>query len=108
MWDASKCDFCGDCLVKCLYVDYDKDRAVAEIKQLMEGRKADILSQCITCCACREYCPTGADPYDLIVKMQEKTGAFPISAEAASLMDRTAEIPSQLIPGDPDTPVLSL
>ena len=108
MWDVSKCDFCGDCLVKCLYVDYDRDTAVAEIKQLMEGKEADILSQCITCCACREYCPTGADPYDLIVKMQEKTGAFPISAEAASLMDRTAEIPSQLILGDPDKPVLSL
>jgi len=28
MWDASKCNLCGDCLVKCLYVDYDKDKAV--------------------------------------------------------------------------------
>jgi len=39
MWDASKCNFCGDCLVKCLYVDYDKDRAVSEIKLLMEGKR---------------------------------------------------------------------
>jgi len=58
MWDGSKCDLCGDCLVKCLYVDYDKDKAVAEIKALMEGKKAEILSKCVTCCACREYCPT--------------------------------------------------
>jgi Fe-S oxidoreductase len=108
MWDASKCDFCGDCLVKCLYVDYDKDRAVAEIKQLMEGKEADILSQCITCCACREYCPTGADPYDLIVKMQEKTKAFPISDEGAAAFDMVFAVPSELIPGDPDKPVLSL
>ena len=42
MWDASKCDLCGDCLVKCRYVDYDKDRAIREIKLLMEGKAADI------------------------------------------------------------------
>ena len=108
MWDASKCDFCGDCLVKCLYVDYDKDRAVAEIKALMEGRAAEILSQCVTCCACREYCPTGADPYDLIVKAQERFAAFPISKEAAAAFDLTSAIPSELIPGDPEKAVLSL
>jgi len=85
MWDASKCNLCGDCLVKCLYVNYDKDKAVAEIKALIEGNEADILSQCVTCCGCREYCPTGADPYDLILKAQERTGAFPIPAEAAGL-----------------------
>jgi hypothetical protein len=37
MWGASKCNLCGDCLVKCLYVDYDKDKAVAKIKAIMEG-----------------------------------------------------------------------
>lgn len=108
MWDASKCNLCGDCLVKCLYVDYDRDRAVAEIKALVEGKEADILSQCVTCCGCREYCPTGADPYDLILKAQERTGAFPISPEAASIFDMTSAMPSELIPGDPDKPVLSL
>lgn len=108
MWDASKCDLCGDCLVKCVYVDYDKDKAVAEIKALMEAKQADILSNCITCCACREYCPTGADPYDLICKMQEKTGTFPISEDALALFERSLEIPSELILGDPDKPVLSL
>ena len=108
MWNASKCNFCGDCLVKCLYVDYDKDRAVSEIKLLMDGKKADILSKCITCCACREYCPTGADPYDLILRMQEKTGAFPISEDALAQFDSVFNIPSELIPGEPDKPVLSL
>ncbi len=108
MWDASKCNLCGDCLVKCLYVSYDKDRAVAEIKALMEGKEAGILSQCVTCCGCREYCPTGADPYDLILKAQERAGAFPISAEAAGVFDLTGTIPSELIPGDPDKSVLSL
>jgi len=108
MWDASKCNLCGDCLVKCLYVNYDKDKAVAEIKALIEGNEADILSQCVTCCGCREYCPTGADPYDLILKAQERTEAFPIPAEAAGAFDLTSMIPSEVITGDPDKPVLSL
>ena len=108
MWDASKCDLCGDCLVKCLYVDYDKDKAATEIKALMEGKDADILHRCITCCACREYCPTGADPFDLILRMMEKTKSFPIGDEAAAMFDMVFNVPSELVPGDPDKPVLSL
>ncbi len=114
MWDASKCDLCGDCLVKCRYVDYDKDRAIAEIKLLMEGRDADILSKCITCVACNDYCPTGADPSNLIFKIQEKTGTSPIVVAGAPILDGYAKgleglgEPSQLIPGSPDRPVLSL
>jgi flavoprotein len=60
MWDAPKCDLCGDCLTNCLYADYDRDKAIAELKEPMRGREAPILSKCITCCACREICPTGA------------------------------------------------
>ena len=113
MWDASKCDLCGDCLVKCRYVDYDKDRAVAEIKLLMEGKEADILSKCITCIACNDYCPTGADPSNLIFKMQEKIGTCPIVVARKPVLDEMVnglegrgEL-SQLIQGDPDKPVLS-
>jgi len=108
MWDASKCNLCGDCLVKCQYVNYDREKAMAEIKALQEGKKAEILSKCITCCACREYCPTGADPYDLILKAQEKFQAFPVSEKDAAGMDMAAKLPSEFIPGDPDRPALSL
>ena len=71
MWDALRCDLCGECLVKCRYVDYDRDRAVQEIKLLMDGKAADILARCITCNACVQNCPTGADPADLICRMQK-------------------------------------
>lgn len=108
MWDASKCNLCGDCLVKCLYVDYDREKAINEIKALQEGKKAEILSKCITCCACREYCPTGADPYDLILKAQEQFQAFPVSEKDAAGMDMAAKLPSEFIPGDPDLPAISL
>jgi len=113
MWDASKCDLCGDCLVNCRYVDYDKDRTVAEIKLLMEGKDAEILSKCITCMACNDYCPTGANPADLIFSVQEKIGTCPIVVAYKPAMEEYAKglegqvDPRQLIPGDPDKPVLS-
>jgi len=113
MWDSSKCDLCGDCLVKCRYVNYDKERAVAEITLLMEGKEADILNTCITCNACNDYCPTGADPSNLIYKMQEKIGTCPIVVAGAPVLEEMANglegrgKPGQLIEGDPDKPVLS-
>jgi Fe-S oxidoreductase len=113
MWDASKCNLCGDCLVNCRYVNYDKDRAVAEIKLLMEGRDADILSKCITCIACNDYCPTGADPSNLIFRMQERIGTCPIVVVGRPALEELAKSlqghgePGQVIPGDPDKPVLS-
>lgn len=108
MWDVSKCDLCGDCLTKCLYVDHSKEQAIAEIQTLTKGEHAGILDKCVTCCACREYCPKGADPYDLILKMQEKANAFPNSDGIAAMFELSARIPNQVIQGDPDAPVLSL
>ena len=114
MWDESKCDLCGDCLAKCRYVDYDKERAAAEIKLLMEGKDADILHKCITCIACNDYCPTGADPSNLIFKMQEKMGTCPLVVAGKPALDGIAQglegkgDPIELIPGDPDKPALSI
>jgi len=106
MWDASKCNLCGDCLVKCPYVDYDRDKAVAQIKLLIEDKKAEILDKCLTCFACNEYCPTGADPFDLVVKMKEKTGVSAAGVEGFSHWINN--IPNELVPGEPDRPILSL
>lgn len=114
MWDASKCNLCGDCLVNCRYAGYDRDKAIAEIKLLMEGKDAEILSKCTTCMACRDYCPSGADPSNLIFKMQEKIGTCPIAVVGKSARQalirafEEGEGPQQLILGDPDKPALSL
>ncbi|MEN6359096.1 MAG: (Fe-S)-binding protein [Smithella sp.] len=113
MWDASKCDLCGDCLVKCRYVDYDKDKAASDIKLLMDGKAADILDRCITCNACFQNCPTGADPSDLIYKMQEKIGTGSIVAAFKPFIDAVAKAFEDegkgglIIEGDPDKPALS-
>ncbi len=106
MWDASKCDLCGDCLTKCLYISYDRDEAVSDIKALIEGKEAGIVSKCITCCACREYCPTGADPLSLIISAVEKAGVFPIGEE--ELTRASFEAPTEVIPGDPSKPAISI
>jgi Fe-S oxidoreductase len=106
MWDASKCNLCGDCLMKCLYISYDRDRAISDIKALTEGKDADIVNKCVTCCACREYCPTGADPLNLIINAIEKAGVFPMEEE--DLTKASFEIPSEAIPGDPDKPAISI
>lgn len=108
MWDADKCNFCGDCLTRCQYANYDKQEAVNQIKMLMRGDHAEVVDKCVTCCACHEYCPTGADPYDLILRVQEKYNAFPISPETLADFDMNLSIPSEVIKGDPDKPVLSL
>jgi Fe-S oxidoreductase len=78
VFDEARCDRCGDCFVRCLYVDYDKERAAFEIEELIAGREAPILSACITCFACNEYCPTDARPFDLIMERQEQFGSLKV------------------------------
>ncbi len=113
MWDISKCDFCGNCLVKCSYAAFDRDEAVEEIKLLAEGKEANILNRCTTCLACNSYCPTGADPSDLICQMQEKIGTSPLVASWKPIVEFMAMgiegrgKPVELIPGNPEKPVLS-
>jgi len=113
MWDASKCNLCGDCLVNCRYAGYDRDKAIDDITLLMEGKDAEILSRCTTCLACLDYCSTGADPADLIFQMQEKIGTSPIVAVGRPALETLTKgiegrgESSQVIPGDPDKPVLS-
>jgi Fe-S oxidoreductase len=99
--------------MKCRYVDYDKDKAVSEIKLLMNGEAADILNSCITCNACFEICPAGADPGNLIFRMQENIGTNPIAKHYKPLLEGLGKIleegngDSQFIEGEPDKPVLS-
>jgi Fe-S oxidoreductase len=81
MFVETRCNFCGDCLVRCPYVDYDQERAAAEIRRLIAGDEAPILSSCVTCFACNEFCPTQARPFDLILERQEQFGSLGIAAE---------------------------
>jgi ferredoxin len=88
MFDESRCDLCGDCLVRCAYVEYDTSRAAAEIRALIDGKEAPILSRCITCYACNEYCPTQARPFDLILERMEQFGSFPATTEMVASQEK--------------------
>ncbi len=108
MFDAPKCDKCGDCLVRCQYVDYTREQAVEEITTLIEGRYAEILTECNTCMACNEYCPKGANPFDLICRLQGEKRAIVVPPRTLQQLDSLTAVPNKIIEGDPNKPALSL
>lgn len=108
MFDRSKCDVCGDCLVMCHYVDYSREKAVAEFQALLDGQEAEILKECVTCMGCLEYCEKGADPFDLINSTQEKNNSVQVSEKTLIMFDKIVRMPSTIIQGDPDKPVFSI
>lgn len=108
MFDERLCDRCGDCLVRCQYVAYDKERAALEIEQLIAGRPAPILSACITCFACNEYCPTNARPFDLIRERQEQFGSLGVPVESIAAEEARYSAPSELRTPENQGTVLSL
>lgn len=108
MWDESRCDRCGDCFVECLYVDWDRQRAIEEIRSLVETGWSEILTGCATCCGCNEYCAKGANPWDLILRRQEETSCLPVLPRAPAMFEMAASAPSAIQKGEPGRPVLSL
>ena len=78
MFDTEKCDLCGDCLVICPYVAYERDEAVEQFRQLKDGGTPEIVGECVTCVACNQFCEKGANPFDLILERQEQTGVLNI------------------------------
>jgi heterodisulfide reductase subunit C len=75
--DFSKCK--GECLTHCLFVDYDEKQAKSDMAKLIAGEPADIIANCVTCYACNEFCPTGANPWELINFMQQKNRIISLS-----------------------------
>lgn len=78
-FDKTKCADCQAiaCLVKCQYIDLDKDRAKQEWQKVINGEDSFVLEACTTCYACEEYCPFGNHPFYLIVERQEEKGILP-------------------------------
>jgi len=74
MFKAELCALCGDCLVNCMFNEYTRDEAIAERQALMEGKWAPILHNCASCHTCNEVCPQGANPWDLVSKLQSVYG----------------------------------
>lgn len=110
-FDLRRCDFSkckGECLTECLFVDYDEKQAKSDIAKLIAGEGADILRDCVTCYACNEFCPTGANPWELINFMQQKTGMYIYPPEAKKTAKGWTTKPDEVIKGDGTRPAISL
>ncbi len=90
MFYEERCDFCGECLERCHYLDFDKESGAEAFRKLVAGEKSDWLYDCITCIACNEYCPKDARPFDLIIQRMEEAGDFTDPALRAKMASRFA------------------
>ncbi|MBD3229150.1 MAG: hypothetical protein GF329_13260 [Candidatus Lokiarchaeota archaeon] len=86
-----RCNFCGECLVNCQYIDLNKDQAIEEMRNLVEKGDSFILLECVTCYACNEYCKAGANPFDLIAKLQEINNSLGLSDGGKKMLEKQFE-----------------
>ncbi|MBD3339013.1 MAG: (Fe-S)-binding protein, partial [Candidatus Lokiarchaeota archaeon] len=56
-----------------------KEDAKAEMAKMIDGKESRVLSECITCFACDEYCPYNSHPFDLITVLQEKYNSLGVN-----------------------------
>jgi len=77
MFKPDLCDFCGDCLVLCQWMEIEPERAASLIRAMIAGDPTEVAQKCITCYACNEICPQEANPFDLIAELQEKMHIIP-------------------------------
>jgi Fe-S oxidoreductase len=81
MFDKSHCAECKnvDCLTRCQWIEFSgTEEARQEIGKMINGEESRVLSECITCFACDEYCPYNSHPFDLITELQEKYNSLPL------------------------------
>jgi len=78
-FDKQLCFTCStyDCLVKCQYLDIDREKARPEIMRMIKGEDSFVLHDCTTCYACEEYCTRGNHPFFLITDLQEQLDILP-------------------------------
>jgi Fe-S oxidoreductase len=108
MFDRGKCNVCGKCLEFCPYVDYDLKRAREEMKELVAGGTPPIVSLCVTCASCNLVCPTQANPFDLLNRRQEETGALGVPEQAMQNFAKLHSLPTVVKKGKEGKPALNL
>lgn len=77
-FDEKVCATCpsADCLLKCQYMEFEKEAAHAEMMKVVAGRDSRVLRDCVTCYGCEEYCRRGNHPYYLIEERREEKGIY--------------------------------
>lgn len=112
MFDKSHCAECEnlDCLMRCQFIEFNNiNEARQEIETMIRGEESRVLSDCVTCFACDEYCPYDSHPFDLITELQEKYDSYNLNPQIVEpTIDRFrphAELRLKDI--DPNKPVLN-
>ena len=81
MFNDVNCGKCEnvDCLTRCQWIEFSNvEEARAERNKMIKGEESRVLSECVTCFACDEYCPYESHPFDLITELQEKYNSLNI------------------------------
>lgn len=63
-----------DCLMKCQYIQVDRETARDEMVKIAKGEDSFILDQCVCCYGCEEYCQMKNHPCYLISEQREVKG----------------------------------
>lgn len=107
-FNLAKCSFCGICLERCHYSKFTKRECAEELRKLIKGEPARITKECITCYACNEYCPTGANPSDLIQRRMEEQGyeVSPTFLHMVEVSDAPDHCPTRVVWGEPGKPIV--
>lgn len=107
-FNLARCDYCGDCFSRCKYTNYDAAGAAAQMRKLVAGEVAEILTECVTCAACNTYCVKGANPFDLLLQRMEQTGVYQTTPLYKQLVDTIDQTPGVVRPGKPGGPVFNI
>ena len=77
-FEKNVCATCpsADCLLKCQYMEFEKDEAHEEMMKVVKGEDSRVLHECVTCYACEEYCKRGNHPFYLIGERREEKGIY--------------------------------
>jgi len=73
-FNEQACKTCptSDCLVKCQYMDFDRESAKEEMLKIFGGEDSPVLHNCVTCYGCEEYCKGVITPFILSLKEGRK------------------------------------
>ena len=112
MFDSSHCRSCKkiDCLTRCQWIEFENlAEARKEREKLNNQENSRVLSECMTCFACDEYCPYNSHPFDLLTELQEKFNSLSIPQKIVeNTIQRFApHLELKLKEIDPTKPVLN-
>ncbi len=107
-FNLARCNFCGVCLERCHYTSYTREEGAEEVRKLVAGSPAKITTQCVSCYACNGYCPTGANPSDLLLRRMDEQGfkVTPAFRFIIAHSDDPATHPTTVIPGESGKPII--